>query len=155
MLSLAEVGDNAAMEAEPIKAEPSKRRRRRFQFRLRTLMIGVTLLALPCAYVGWQAKIVRERKAYLRANAHSWPVGTFATVQFAQGDKSRAPTAIRAWLGDWAQFEVWVDVRLSKAEKQSVAALFPEANICEWPPHEWRDTPSESSARFSNTATQP
>jgi hypothetical protein len=38
--------------------------RRRFQFRLRTLMIGVTLFALiPCGYVGWQAKIVRERKA--------------------------------------------------------------------------------------------
>jgi hypothetical protein len=39
--------------------------RRRFQFRLRTLMIGVTLLAVPCAYVGWQAKIVRERRALL------------------------------------------------------------------------------------------
>ena len=30
----------------------------RFQFRLRTLMIAVTLLAVPCAYVGWQAMIV-------------------------------------------------------------------------------------------------
>jgi hypothetical protein len=37
--------------------------RRRFQFRLRTLLIGVTLLAIPCAYVGWQAKIVRARQA--------------------------------------------------------------------------------------------
>ncbi len=35
--------------------------RRRFQFCLRTLMIGATLFALvPCGYVGWQAKIVRE-----------------------------------------------------------------------------------------------
>jgi hypothetical protein len=32
--------------------------RRHFQFRLRTLMIGVTLLAVPLGYVGWQAKIV-------------------------------------------------------------------------------------------------
>jgi hypothetical protein len=40
--------------------------RRRFQFRLRTLMIAVTLFALiPCGYVGWQAKIVRERRALL------------------------------------------------------------------------------------------
>jgi hypothetical protein len=39
--------------------------RRRFQFRLRTLMIVVAVLALPCAYVGWQAKIVRERRAML------------------------------------------------------------------------------------------
>ena len=33
------------MEAEPTKVEPPKRKRRRFQFRLRTLMIVVTLLA--------------------------------------------------------------------------------------------------------------
>jgi hypothetical protein len=39
--------------------------RRRFQFRLRTLMIGVPLLAVPLGYVGWQAKIVRERRAML------------------------------------------------------------------------------------------
>jgi hypothetical protein len=36
--------------------------RRRFQFRLRTLLIGVTLLAVPCAYVGWQGRIVQERR---------------------------------------------------------------------------------------------
>ncbi len=39
--------------------------RRRFQFRLRTLMIVVAVVAIPCAYVGWQAKIVRERRALL------------------------------------------------------------------------------------------
>ena len=53
------------METEPLKADPPKRKRRWFQFRLRTLMIGVTLLAIPCGYVGWQAKIVRERRAEL------------------------------------------------------------------------------------------
>jgi hypothetical protein len=37
--------------------------RRRFQFRLRTLMILVTLLAGVCGYIAWQAKIVKERKA--------------------------------------------------------------------------------------------
>jgi hypothetical protein len=35
----------------------------RFQFSLRTLMIGVTLLAMVCACVGEQAKIAREREA--------------------------------------------------------------------------------------------
>jgi hypothetical protein len=39
---------------------------RRFRFRLRTLMIGVTVLAVPCAYIGWQAKIVREHEAALQ-----------------------------------------------------------------------------------------
>jgi hypothetical protein len=33
------------MEAEPPKAEPPKRKRRWFQFSLRMLLIGVTLLA--------------------------------------------------------------------------------------------------------------
>jgi hypothetical protein len=44
------------MQAEPSKADQPKRNRHRFQFRLRTLMIAVTLLAVPCAYVGWQAR---------------------------------------------------------------------------------------------------
>jgi hypothetical protein len=35
------------MPTEPPEAEPPKRRR--FQFRLRTLMIGVAVLAVPCA----------------------------------------------------------------------------------------------------------
>jgi hypothetical protein len=40
--------------------------RRRFQFRLRTLMIGVTVFCVVVGgYVGWQAKIVRERRALL------------------------------------------------------------------------------------------
>jgi hypothetical protein len=43
--------NNAAM------IEPTKRRR--YQFSLRTLMIVVTLLAVPLGYIGWQAKIVR------------------------------------------------------------------------------------------------
>jgi hypothetical protein len=38
------VEDNAAMQTEPTKADPPKRKRRWFQFSLRTLMIGVTLL---------------------------------------------------------------------------------------------------------------
>ena len=37
------------MRTEPTKAEPPKRKLHRFQFRLRTLIIVVTLLALPCA----------------------------------------------------------------------------------------------------------
>jgi hypothetical protein len=37
------------MEAEPPKAEPPKRERRHFQFRLRTLLIAVTVL---CVWLG-------------------------------------------------------------------------------------------------------
>ena len=40
-------------------------RRPRVQFRLRTLMIVTTLLAMACGYVGSQAKVVRDRQAVL------------------------------------------------------------------------------------------
>jgi hypothetical protein len=56
------------MDAESIKADPPKRKRRWFQFSLRTLLIGVMLLAVAfdfCGYVGRQAEIVRERRALL------------------------------------------------------------------------------------------
>ena len=39
--------------------------RRWFQFSLRTLLIFVTLAAIPLGWLGWQAHIVRERKAML------------------------------------------------------------------------------------------
>ena len=46
-------------------AEPSSPRRRWFQFRLRTLLIGVVLLAIPCAYIGHEARTVAARKEWL------------------------------------------------------------------------------------------
>ena len=56
------------MQSEPSKADPPKRKRRRFQFRLRTLMIGVTLvaaLAACCRYVDRETSIVNERRKVL------------------------------------------------------------------------------------------
>jgi hypothetical protein len=57
--------DIAAMETEPPTVTAPKRKCRWFQFRLRTLMTGVTLLAMACGFVGWQASVVRERQAML------------------------------------------------------------------------------------------
>ena len=42
----------------------------RFQFSLRTLLIAVTVLAIPCGWLGWQAKIVRDRIATAREIEH-------------------------------------------------------------------------------------
>ena len=53
------------MQTLPAKAEPPKRKRRWFQFSLRTLLIFVALLAVPLAYIGWQSRIVRDGKAKL------------------------------------------------------------------------------------------
>ena len=55
--------DNAAMEAEPTKVEPPKRKRRHFQFRLRTLMIMVALLSVYCGPFAW---LLQDRQRLIR-----------------------------------------------------------------------------------------
>jgi hypothetical protein len=94
--------DNAAMEAEPSKADPPKRKRRWFQFSLRTLLIGVTLLAVVCGYVGWEAKIVRDRKTWLKEHPRERdPIyKSDSDMVLSLGDKNKSPNAIRRWLGD-------------------------------------------------------
>jgi hypothetical protein len=53
------------MHTEPPKADPPKRKRRWFQFSLRTLVIGVTIVAVQCAVCvpmveEWQESQQRE-----------------------------------------------------------------------------------------------
>jgi hypothetical protein len=45
------VADNAAMEAEPSKTDPPKRKRRWFQFSLRTLLVFTLICAIACAWI--------------------------------------------------------------------------------------------------------
>ena len=52
--------DNAAMDAEPIKSEPPKRKRRWYQFSLRTVLIFTVVVAVACALVG--RRIERKRR---------------------------------------------------------------------------------------------
>jgi hypothetical protein len=52
--------DNAAMEADLIKAAPPKRKRRRFQFSLRTVIIFTATIAIGCAWLG--KKIERKQR---------------------------------------------------------------------------------------------
>jgi hypothetical protein len=107
--------------------------RLRFQFRLQTLMIGVTLVAVPLGYVGWQAKIVNERKAYLQTTQDTHVDGAWGVFVFVRGDKTKAPSGIRLWLGDVTHDSVIVDRRASEETKQAVASLFPESDILNWP----------------------
>jgi len=119
------------MEAEQLISPSPNRKRRWYQFSLRTLIIVVTVLAVACAYVGWQARIVRKRQDYLRAYAHDHAKnGTY--LGLADGDLAQAPTGIRLWLGDKPQDVVWLDSK-SGMDIESLAALFPEADITQWP----------------------
>ena len=69
--------DNPAMQAELLNTEPPKRKRRWFQFRLRTLLIGVTLLAAACPFgvrllERWRIEnVIREIERRIYAADHS------------------------------------------------------------------------------------
>jgi hypothetical protein len=82
--------------------------RRRFQFRLRTLMIGVTLLAIPCAWVGWQVRIVSHRKA-LMETLHQRNRGLSGLPNFVPEDKWPVLPWYRTLLGDTTWPGIFLD----------------------------------------------
>jgi hypothetical protein len=124
LLLLPAVGDNAAMQSEPSTAEPPKRKRRWFQFSLRTLMIGVALLAVPLSYVGWEAKVVRERAAFLD---HLEKSGAFISDSGGlERDLSQRPSWLRILIGDKDVGYIWLP---DESELKRVKELFPEAFI--------------------------
>jgi hypothetical protein len=78
LLRLPAVGDNAAMDSEPPKAEPN-RQRRGFQFSLRDLLALVALAALACAIAfpmirNWQRIRAIQEKANEELKAIVKPV---------------------------------------------------------------------------------
>ena len=70
--------------------------RRRFQFRLRTLMIGVTLLAVVCSYAAHQAQLVHKRRTFLGDEV------TKMCFALPMSDEETATSigGVRRWMGD-------------------------------------------------------
>ena len=107
--------------------------RRRFQFRLRTLMIAVTPLAIPCGYVGWQAKIVRERRAVLdritKAGGyyHETPRPDPATGY--NWHHRYEPPPIRRWLGERPIHTILLPFGFPDAELKQIDEMFPGAYV--------------------------
>ncbi len=109
--------------------QPSPRRRR-FQFRLRTMLIVVTLLAVPCAYVGWQAKIVRERKIMAR-RIMAVDKG-FVYVNPTQPSHIVAASSIpwiRRLLGDEPVSMILLPIVTGPTTRGEAQAVFPEAAV--------------------------
>jgi hypothetical protein len=123
--------------------------RRRFQFRLRTLMIVVSLLAMPLGYVGWQAKIVRERKAVLAEiedagggffsdlrtttgfwnRFPNWPDEAIASVDSQREVGAPARTKVRILLGDEGVIVIWLPATVVPAVEARIGQYIPEAYV--------------------------
>jgi hypothetical protein len=106
------------MAAEPTSSRPC------FQFSLRTLLIGVTLFCvLVGSYVGWQAKIVRERKSELNRVAKTYLIGV------EESDQARTIPWLRRLLGDVTVDFIAVPAETPRDEIDRLHALFPESRV--------------------------
>jgi hypothetical protein len=119
--------DNAAVETEP------KRKRRWFQFSLRTLMIVVTLFCAAGGYVIRQKKIVSERRAMRYAitkinGATDGHHRTFIDLWNAN-DAEHAIPWLRTVLGDQAVQSIGLPVVVPLEFRDHVRAMFLEADV--------------------------
>jgi hypothetical protein len=127
---------NAAMDAEPPKADPPKRKRRWFQFSVRTLLIGVTVLSMCCAYFGGSAKVAWERSAMLKRINR---VDYGAVVRYGHKEDGPNPPlenksgSIVSWehrlFGDEAIAAIFLPLDTEKKHLSEIHAMFPEAKI--------------------------
>ena len=101
----------------------------RFQFRLRTLMIGVTLLAAVCAYVGWQARIVRERMLMMRWIKEHDGYCLIAVKEPDTPLKAARPPLVRRWLGDVQVVEIWFRSLIARDDATRLLEAFPGTQL--------------------------
>ncbi len=98
----------------------------KLQFRLRALMIVVTLLAVPLGYVGWQEKIVRHR---------SWVLSHFekrerpAVIPVERWEPQESIPWIRRVLGDHAHARLDVDLSVPESDFIAIKDAYPEASV--------------------------
>jgi hypothetical protein len=92
------------------------------KFRLRTLFVVVTLLAVPCAFMGHEAAFVRARQAFIKAH---WSDSQPVSPVFADWGPSR----FRELISDRFHPVIVLSAKTPKAERECAANLFPEADI--------------------------
>jgi hypothetical protein len=103
----------------------------RFQFRLRTLMIVVTLFAVTCSYVGRQVRTAMDR--HLAVETHEMKEG--APVSNGPDDPIRcvgprpfAPWPLR-WFGEEGYGMIILDLGTPTEESARMIKLFPESSV--------------------------
>ena len=127
------------MQIEPPKAELPKRKRRWFQFSLRTLLIFTAIVAIPCAYVGWQARFVRQRRAMLSAVIDSGGgyrsfLPKEGTHDFIGDVELDEPPFLRRCFGDETITNVWIRGPLEEGKRLEFERVFSDAHVTVIPP---------------------
>jgi hypothetical protein len=113
------------MDSEPPKADLPKRKRRWFQFSLRTLLIATLIVAIPCAWLGRKiAQKQREREAVeaiVKAGGivcYDYQKPSFITGRtFKPTEEPYGPAFVRSLFGDNFFSEVYA-VPLQRADSR-------------------------------------
>ncbi len=113
--------------------------RPRFQFRLRTLFVVVTMVAVACGYVGSQWKIVRARRAFRESHplvAFVYPdAPDSAGLPLPHWNNGWRPTDVgllRKFIGDQTIAVIYDQGVGGQTDMQTVKTLFPEARCTLW-----------------------
>jgi hypothetical protein len=106
------------MSASPLSS-------RRLQFRLRTLLIVVTLFCLVVGRIANQARTVYDRKAALADYSGYVILHSFAD----EGSRAAMTSPVKRWLGDDAVGYLVVSAAVSPDDLKRLRDTFPEAEI--------------------------
>ncbi|HEV2971234.1 MAG TPA: hypothetical protein VGY55_14765 [Pirellulales bacterium] len=113
-------------------------------------MIGVALMAVPCAYIGWQAKIVRERKQELDRDVNGRWGFLFEGFEVV-GPNPISP--LRRMLGDVRIMAIEISPETELEQRAHLVALFPEADIVDESPP--RPSARHAASTVTNTQSEP
>ena len=103
--------------------------RRRFQFRLGTLMIGVTLFCVVAGgYVVAQRQIVKGRRAILDDVLYRGGVA-HPDISWPNGPPVTRLSWVREWLGDKAMKWIVIPTGATADEEERIRSFFPEAEV--------------------------
>ena len=109
------------------------------RFRLRTMLIGVAVLAVPMAWVGYQLNWIRQRQAMLESG-RVYPTGK-------HGMASEVPAP--GWLGLFGEtgWRFLSSVEATPEEFAEATRLFPESEVVTleswWPPMRQSTNPAK------------
>jgi hypothetical protein len=116
---------------ELVAAAPPKRKRRWFQFSLRSLLIFMAIVAIACAWLAHEAHAVQQRKSlrqWIEEGGGTCVVNDLGS-HIPPGSKIEEPSLIRRWLGDETVRTVFLPRKTSDRDLQRIKTWFPGADL--------------------------